>query len=677
MQAAPKNRTHCYYYEPAQLHVGNRVHDGMEPSIRGRGIHELGPTELSTTRLEEQHDGMDTSTPDETALVVWVELQHRRDRSSKRKRRQSRLALELTNPYHDLPVGVSLSLSASAQPELINAGGRLQTGLLCRACPETDATPNLPASMGSEVRFVTIACSVPPRSVTRICSCVPDADALPGFVYIAAAEKPHPSPSVWQGLRMLFPLAGGPGRWLCTQGFGGAGHHRGLTMHHSVDIECDEGTTVVAVADGRVLVVCDSGHLGAGHVDLLPEANLLKLELDGGHVATYLHLLHGSAVVCAGQDVKAGQPLASSGNVGFTTGPHLHFQINTGSKDEDASVMFGFRDDLHGATVPVAGYWYSSTGCHLQESPPQAIEQLRTLLASFGEGDGRLDEQGRRQLRAAVVNSFLQVKVDTTRLEEPRSTVVGFSGAATADLAEEEDDEEALRAFPSEHTCLVCNVLAFESLLREGERSRFLLRGVIPPCYLACTCNFDRDCETGEIFSYEIAPTEHQERILEELTQFEEVRFCLDPQWRNDWLSYFNERFHLVQAFEIYKGDEFLRNQSGTKPCAKGETVYGPLFTLRRSTMASFEGDTASEIGRGRVSGGCVVVFRYEAKDKEPFGMWFGWLRCKDCFFVVDMQNGEIAHSLIDSIQQLEWAHAPRCEVFWAPFKSMFSCRCS
>ena len=33
---------------------------------------------------------------------------------------------------------------------------------------------------------------------------------------------------------------------------------------------------------------------------------------------------------------------------------------------------------------------------------------------------------------------------------------------------------------------------------------RFAQRGAVPPVYLACSCNFDRDDESGEIFSYEV-----------------------------------------------------------------------------------------------------------------------------------------------------------------------------
>ena len=139
-----------------------------------------------------------------------------------------------------MPLGVSLSPAGATEPQSVRDGS-LESGILYRPCPEEDATPNLPATMGKEVAFVTIAASVPPRSAARLCVCRSDADRLPGFVYQAAPEMAHPNPTVWRGVKLRLPLDGPPGTlWLCTQGFGGAGHHRGASMHHSVDFECDE-----------------------------------------------------------------------------------------------------------------------------------------------------------------------------------------------------------------------------------------------------------------------------------------------------------------------------------------------------------------------------------------------------------------------------------------------------
>lgn len=425
------------YHEPAPLHEGNRVFGAGDPAIKAQGINELRLEDFVTTALPSDGDTI-------AAGVAWAEVAPRQGtaRGRKRKRdRAPRLALEVANPG-PLPLGVSLSLSGAAQPESLR-NGRIESGILYRPSPEDDATPNLPASLGKSVCFVTVAASVPPFSAARLCLCRGDADRLAGFVYLLSPEVAHPNPTAWRGVSLRLPLTGPPGSaWLCTQGFGGAGHHRGATMHHSVDFECDEGTALVAVGDGVILEVSDRRRLGAGHVDLLPEANLIKLQLDkGGYVAVYLHLRQGSAIVKAGDRVCAGQHIAASGNVGFTTGPHLHFQLNIGVEPESHTVMFGFEDDTHGVAVPVAGYSYSTGGVlpHKPGGWQDALGQLTGLLV------GKIGQQApitRAEATSVLERALLWLNV------EP------FTANASVSL-QEESDEDALKPYPSEHTCLV------------------------------------------------------------------------------------------------------------------------------------------------------------------------------------------------------------------------------
>lgn len=97
--------------------------------------------------------------------------------------------------------------------------------------------------------------------------------------------------------------------------------------HRGVDFGVPSGTPVVAPDDG-VVERCffDSG--GGGMVIFL-------MHPQHGMRTAYLHL--SSFNVHDGQQVRAGQQIALSGNTGHSTGPHLHFEVRrpstTGSDD--------------------------------------------------------------------------------------------------------------------------------------------------------------------------------------------------------------------------------------------------------------------------------------------------------------------------------------------------------
>ena len=181
---------------PTQLCVGNRtVPFGGDSDFESLGVHELKASDV--TKLEVSDVGTDG------VSVAWVETQIDRDVHHKKKRKRSAppLQLSVTNTT-ELPGAISASIPAEAN--VMTVGGRvLASGVLEREDPLRDATPSLPADLGCHrplllssyiscaggtVRFVTLAASVPPNSEVRICQCCADADALPGFVFLAGSE---------------------------------------------------------------------------------------------------------------------------------------------------------------------------------------------------------------------------------------------------------------------------------------------------------------------------------------------------------------------------------------------------------------------------------------------------------------------------------------------------------
>jgi murein DD-endopeptidase MepM/ murein hydrolase activator NlpD len=74
-----------------------------------------------------------------------------------------------------------------------------------------------------------------------------------------------------------------------------------------------------------------------------PKGNSVVIAHNDGTVGFYYHLMQGSAVVKPGDRVVQGEVIAQSGNSGFTTGAHLHFEVRR-SKFDRQTLPVSFRN---------------------------------------------------------------------------------------------------------------------------------------------------------------------------------------------------------------------------------------------------------------------------------------------------------------------------------------------
>lgn len=86
--------------------------------------------------------------------------------------------------------------------------------------------------------------------------------------------------------------------------------------HLAIDIAAGSGARVYAADSG---VVVFSGPALGGY------GNMIMVDHGNGYQSLYAHL--SSVGVSCGQSVLQGQYIGSAGNSGFSTGPHLHFEI--------------------------------------------------------------------------------------------------------------------------------------------------------------------------------------------------------------------------------------------------------------------------------------------------------------------------------------------------------------
>lgn len=109
------------------------------------------------------------------------------------------------------------------------------------------------------------------------------------------------TPSIW------------PSQGVITSRFGW--RWGGSDWHPGVDVAANSGTPIVSTADG--VVVASGWNGGYGR----------QVIVDHGYGITTSYAHNSENAVSVGQKVKKGQLVAYMGSTGFSTGPHVHYEV--------------------------------------------------------------------------------------------------------------------------------------------------------------------------------------------------------------------------------------------------------------------------------------------------------------------------------------------------------------
>lgn len=114
---------------------------------------------------------------------------------------------------------------------------------------------------------------------------------------------------------------------------------------YAVDISMPEGTPVLAARAGTVIYTEASQVYGGKAPDMRDKANEVRIQHVDGTIGAYAHFAHGGVYVYAGQRVEAGQQIGLAGSTGYSSGPHLHFAVQTVRRNSEAleSVSLPFQ----------------------------------------------------------------------------------------------------------------------------------------------------------------------------------------------------------------------------------------------------------------------------------------------------------------------------------------------
>ena len=111
---------------------------------------------------------------------------------------------------------------------------------------------------------------------------------------------------------------------IISQGYFGKRTH---IRERALDFSLPIGTNIYAAREGVVIDVVDYNTKTCYHKDCSKYNNKIIIYHNDGSFSDYLHIDTNSAKVKIGDKVLKGQLIAKSGNIGWSSGPHLHFSV--------------------------------------------------------------------------------------------------------------------------------------------------------------------------------------------------------------------------------------------------------------------------------------------------------------------------------------------------------------
>lgn len=199
-----------------------------------------------------------------------------------------------------------------------------------------------------------------------------------------------------------------------TQGFANPiAYIAGRSIHGGLDIRGKSGTPIRALVGGKVSLSKLNGGWG----------ECVIVEANDGYFHWFAHLT--TRMVSVGDIVKAGDQLGTLGTTGYSTGPHLHFEV----RSKSGKLVDPFA--LYGDGTPDEGWQpepeqslafaelvrrkiYTSATPKTQERYEYAVIVYRTL-ANIGELDHTPDAEQKAAFERMIAKGAYTVTSPRTR----------------------------------------------------------------------------------------------------------------------------------------------------------------------------------------------------------------------------------------------------------------------
>ncbi|MEO8110032.1 MAG: M23 family metallopeptidase [Ginsengibacter sp.] len=126
------------------------------------------------------------------------------------------------------------------------------------------------------------------------------------------------------------------------QGYNGTFSHQN---ENALDFNLPEGSEIVAARDGMVVQIVQNNTESCPREECKKYNNQIFIMHSDGTFGCYAHIRYNGSICKLGDNIKKGDVIAYSGNVGWSSGPHLHFACFLGGFEKWQSLETKFRID--------------------------------------------------------------------------------------------------------------------------------------------------------------------------------------------------------------------------------------------------------------------------------------------------------------------------------------------
>lgn len=124
------------------------------------------------------------------------------------------------------------------------------------------------------------------------------------------------------------------------QGYNGTFSHQN---ENSLDFSMPVGTEIAAIREGLVIKVVEKFNTHCEKKECVKYNNLIVILHPDGTFGEYAHIKRMGAIVNVGDKVEKGQLIGYSGNVGWSTAPHLHLVVFLQKIDKRVTLETKFK----------------------------------------------------------------------------------------------------------------------------------------------------------------------------------------------------------------------------------------------------------------------------------------------------------------------------------------------